>query len=213
MKVLRVKITSIVSSFRHHLFIAGVQPTLEVPPPSTVLGVISSVAGRIVKPGEICFGYVFLYRDKSEDLELIYELSLKKKFEAKSNVIKREFLTFPELYLYTTNFELERFFKSPEFPVLLGRTQELAKIDEIKTIELVKSSPVRFGHTVVPFDFKGVAGPLVSMPLYFDYSPYEPRKGRKIQPFIIVKRFINYTLQPLWFDEEKNWGIYFYGEG
>jgi len=212
MRALRVKITGIVSSFRNPFFISGVQPTLEVPPPSTILGIISSAVGKIVTPDQICFGYVFLHDGKGDDLELVYELSLKKKFEAKSNVIKREFLTFPELYLYTTNLEFESFFKSPKFPLLLGRTQELAKIDEIKFVELVKTSPVRFGRTVVPLGFKGVAGPLVSMPLYFDYSPLEPRKGRKIQPFVILKNFITYKIQPLWFDEEKNWGVYFYGE-
>jgi CRISPR-associated protein Cas5t len=212
MEVLRIKITGVVSSFRNPFFVSGAQPTLEVPPPSTILGIISAVVGRIVKPDEISFGYVFLYKDKGEDLELIYELSLKEKFKAKSNVIRRDFLTFPELYLYVTNVEYEGYFRKPSFPILLGRTQELAKIEKIERVTLVKKSPVRFGKTIVPIDFKGVSGAIVALPLYFDYSPQGVRKAMMIQPFVILNRFINYERQPLWFDEEKNWGVYLYGE-
>jgi CRISPR-associated protein Cas5t len=206
MEVLRIKITGVVSSFRNPFFVSGAQPTLEVPPPSTILGIISAVAGRIVRPDEISFGYVFLYKDEGEDLELIYELSLKEKFKAKSNVIRRDFLTFPELYLYVTNVEYEGYFRKPSFPILLGRTQELAKIEKIERVTLVKTSPVRFGKTVVPIDFKGVSGAIVALPLYFDYSPQGVRKAMMIQPFVVLSRFINYERQPLWFDEEKNWG-------
>jgi len=212
MEVLRIKITGVVSSFRNPFFVSGAQPTLEVPPPSTILGIISAVAGRIVRPDEISFGYVFLYKDKGEDLELIYELSLKEKFKAKSNVIRRDFLTFPELYLYVTNVEYEGYFRKPSFPILLGRTQELAKIEKIERVTLVKTSPVRFGKTVVPIDFKGVSGAIVALPLYFDYGPQGVRKAMMIQPFVVLSRFINYERQPLWFDEEKNWGVYLYGE-
>jgi CRISPR-associated protein Cas5t len=212
MEVLRIKITGVVSSFRNPFFVSGAQPTLEVPPPSTILGIISAVAGRIVRPDEISFGYVFLYKDKGEDLELIYELSLKEKFKAKSNVIRRDFLTFPELYLYVTNVEYEGYFRKPSFPILLGRTQELAKIEKIERVTLVKKSPVRFGKTIVPIDFKGVSGAIVALPLYFDYSPQGVRKAMMIQPFVVLSRFINYERQPLWFDEEKNWGVYLYGE-
>jgi CRISPR-associated protein Cas5t len=212
MEVLRIKITGVVSSFRNPFFVSGAQPTLEVPPPSTILGIISAVVGRIVKPDEISFGYVFLYKDKGEDLELIYELSLKEKFKAKSNVIRRDFLTFPELYLYVTNVEYEGYFRKPSFPILLGRTQELAKIEKIEKVTLVKKSPARFGKTIVPIDFKGVSGAIVALPLYFDYSPQGVRKAMMIQPFVVLSRFINYERQPLWFDEEKNWGVYLYGE-
>jgi CRISPR-associated protein Cas5t len=212
MEVLRIKITGVVSSFRNPFFVSGAQPTLEVPPPSTILGIISAVVGRIVKPDEISFGYVFLYKDKGEDLELIYELSLKEKFKAKSNVVRRDFLTFPELYLYVTNVEYEGYFRKPSFPILLGRTQELAKIEKIERVTLVKTSPVRFGKTIVPIDFKGVSGAIVALPLYFDYSPQGVRKAMMIQPFVVLSRFINYERQPLWFDEEKNWGVYLYGE-
>jgi CRISPR-associated protein Cas5t len=212
MEVLRIKITGVVSSFRNPFFVSGAQPTLEVPPPSTILGIISAVVGRIVKPDEMSFGYVFLYKDKGEDLELIYELSLKERFKAKSNVIRRDFLTFPELYLYVTNVEYEGYFRKPYFPILLGRTQELAKIEKIEKVTLVKKSPVRFGKTIVPIDFKGVSGAIVALPLYFDYSPQGVRKAMMIQPFVVLSRFINYERQPLWFDEEKNWGVYLYGE-
>jgi len=211
MEVIRIKISGIISSFRNPNFVSGVQPTLEVPPPSTVLGLISSACGKIVTPDEVKFGYVFLYESKGQDLELIYELTLKRKYEAKSNVVLREFLTFPELYIYILNSKFERYFLYPEFPLVLGRTQELAKVEEIKKVVLEKSKPVRFGHTVVPFDFKGVGGVLLSLPLYFEYDFERPRVGRQRRPFIIVNKFIQYSHQPIFYDKEKNWGVYFYG--
>jgi len=214
MEVIRVKITGIIASFRDPNFISGAQPTLDVIPPSTVLGLISSACGKIITPDEVKFGYVFLYEGKGKDVELIYQLRhpLKGSVEAKSNVVLREFLTFPELYIYIADLDFERYFYAPEFPLLIGRTQELAKVEEIKKIVLEKTSPVRFGHTIVPIDFKGVAGALISLPLYFEYNPTKPRTGRKRQPFIIISEFLNYSHQPLFYDKEKNWGIYFYGD-
>lgn len=212
MEVIRAKITGVISSFRDPKFVSGVQPTLEVPPPSTVLGLLSSARGEIVKPSDVKFGYVFLYKDKGRDVELIYELTSKERYKAKSNVVVREFLTFPELYIYVDDLAFERYFRFPEFPLLLGRTQELVKVEEVKKVKLEKTSPVMFGHTIVPFNFKGVAGPLVTLPLYFEYDLEKPRIRRQIQPFIIVKKFIKYSHQPMFYDEEKNWGVYLYGQ-
>lgn len=201
-----MKITGIMASFRDPKFVSGVQPTLEVPPPSTVLGLMSSACGKILSPNDVEFGYVFLYKDKGKDVELIYELTLKTKYSAKSNVVIREFLTFPELYIYITDLGFEKYFRFPMFPLLLGRTQELARVEEVKRVELKQTKPVRFGHTIVPFDFKGVGGVLIALPLYFEYNPFEPRIGQRIQPFILVKSFINYSHQPMFYDEEKKLG-------
>lgn len=211
MEAIRIKMVGITASFRNPNFVSGAQPTLDVPPPSTILGIISSAVGRIITPEDVKFGYVFLYETKGEDLELIYELTIKDKYKAKSNVILREFLFSPELYIYIDDLSFEKYFIYPEFPLLLGRTQEIAKVEEVKKVVLEKASPVRFGHTVVPFDFKGVAGALLALPLYFEYNFTKPRVGKKIQPFVVVNRFIQYAREPIFYDQEKNWGVYFYG--
>ena len=211
MKVLRVKIKGIISSFRNPSLISGVQPTLDVPPPSTIIGLISSICGRILTTDDVKFGYVFFHSGKGADTELIYELSVKSRLKAKSNVIRREFLFKPELYLYIDRIDFEKYFRRPEFPVLLGRSQELAKIESVETIELLMKSPVRLGHTVLPFGFKGVPGPLIAAPIYFRYEPGAERRGVKVQPLVVVREFVNYTDKPVWYDKEKNWGVFMYG--
>jgi CRISPR-associated protein Cas5t len=199
-----------ISSFRHPNFISGVQPTIDVPPPATVLGLISAVCGRIVTLEEVKFGYVFFYFGKGMDTELIYELTVKSKLKAKSNVIRREFLFRPELYIYVDRIDFRRFFRKPEFPVLLGRTQELAKVEEIGEVELFKKASVRLGHCVLPFGFGNIPGSVISSPLYFSYEPGRARIGMKVQPFIVVHKFVNCD-KPIWYDEEKNWGVFIYG--
>ena len=82
MKVFRIKITSWTSSFRYPNLISGFQPTLEVPPLSTVLGLIN-----------LQIGYYFEFGSKSIDLETIYQIDSNDKNKAtnnaKSNVIQR----------------------------------------------------------------------------------------------------------------------------
>ncbi len=56
-------------------------------------------------PEDLSVGYVFTYQGKAVDLETIYELS---GLKGKSNVIKREFLVNPELYLYLDDPRLSR---------------------------------------------------------------------------------------------------------
>ncbi len=53
------------------------QPTLDVPPISTVLGLINSAAGQYIKYSDILIGYYFEYGAKAIDLETIYQIELK----------------------------------------------------------------------------------------------------------------------------------------
>ena len=86
MKYLRVLIESWTASFRYPAFVSGFQPTLPVPPLSTIYGLLSSVKGEIVKPDDVTVGYIFDYEAKSVDLEQIYEI--KALTGNKSNIIK-----------------------------------------------------------------------------------------------------------------------------
>jgi len=203
MKVLRIKIRSWTASFRYPIFVTGLQPTLPMPPLSTIYGLISAVKGEIVTPEHTAVGYVFFYQAKSVDLETIYEIE---GLQAKSNVAKREFLYDNELYLYLTNLDLEDAFRRPFYPILLGRSTELAMIEEIKKIELFEKTNVKLGKTLIPFPTKGVYGILQALPTYFSDEVFRKAKGTK--PFYIVENMILQKDTPILFDEEKNWGVY-----
>src|ERR1051325_2569432 len=104
MEVYTVDIRSWTASFRYPNLISGIQPTLEVPPLSTVLGMINAAAGNYLEYPKLTIGYYFEYAAKATDLETIYMIDSNKgrpTNNAKSNVIKREFLfdTFLRIYV------------------------------------------------------------------------------------------------------------------
>jgi CRISPR-associated protein Cas5t len=203
MKLLRVKIRSWTASFRYPIFVAGLQPTLPLPPLSTIYGLISAAKGEIITPQHTSVGYVFSYQAKATDLETIYELE---GLQAKSNVAKREFLYDNELYLYLTNLDLEAAFRSPYYSILLGRSTELAMIEEIKQVDLEEKNGVKIGKTLIPFPMKGIYGALQALPTHF--SDEVSRKAQGTKPYYLVEDMITLKETPHLFDEEKQWGVY-----
>ncbi len=203
MKLLRVKIRSWTASFRYPIFVAGFQPTLPMPALSTIYGLISASKGDIVTPEETSVGYVFSYQAKAVDLETVYEIE---SLKAKSNVANREFLFDNELYLYLTNLDLESAFRRPKYPILLGRSTELAMIEEIRIMKLEEKTGVKVGKTLMPFPTKGFYGALQALPTHF--SDEVNRKALGTKPFFMVEDMITATENPVPFDEEKNWGVF-----
>lgn len=206
MHVYRITIKAWTASFRYPTLIAGFQPTLPVPPLSTVFGLLSSAKGEIVTPKMLRIGYVFLSRGKTIDLETIYELA--EPLKAKTNICKREVLFEPELYLYFEDISLAEAFHSPFYPLLLGRQTELAMVTEVKSITLTKKTKTRLGGTILPFPMEGIYGAIQALPTHFSDSV--PRKAVCVRPFYMVDEFLNYDKSELWVDEEKDWGVWFW---
>ena len=207
MKFLRILIEGWTASFRYPTFISGFQPTLPVPPLSTIYGLLSAVKGELVTPKDTNVGFVFEYEAKSVDLETIYEL--KGLTSNKSNVAKREFLFNPKLYLYLDNFDFKEFFEKPFYPILLGRSSDLAYIKEIKEVELKKKSDVNLGKTILPFGTDGAFGVIQALPTHF--SDDIPRKAIGIKPYILMNQFYNYS-DECYYDEEYDWGIWIHNK-
>lgn len=206
MKIYRVHLLSWTASFRYPIFITGFQPTLPVPPLSTIFGIISAAKGNLVTPNDIMVGYVFKSNGKAVDLETIYELS--EPLKAKSNVCKRELLFEPSLYLYFDREEYALAFKKPHYPLLLGRSTDLGMVNEIKEIELEDQIGVLLGGTLLPFPMKGIFGPIQALPTHF--TDEIPRKAVGTRPFYIIESFIKYNLTSIPFDKEKGWGVWFH---
>jgi CRISPR-associated protein Cas5t len=205
MQLLRVGISGWTASFRYPAFISGFQPTLAVPPLSTVYGLLSAVKGDYVWPGTTGVGYVFLSHGKGVDLETIYELE--DPLRAKSNVIKRELLYDPHLYLYLEDLSLTEFFERPHYPLLLGRSTELAMVAEKpQIIELEERRGVRVGGSLFPVPMEGIYGPIQALPTYF--SETLPRRAMGTRPFCIVEHFVRYDRQLLPYDAEHDWGVF-----
>ena len=199
----RIKITSWTSSFRYPIFVYGYQPTLPVPPYSTIYGLISAACGKPISPEDVDVKYVFKSDAKGIDLETIYEWEIGR--ISKSNVVKREFLFRPGLYLYIKEKEIADCFRKPYYPLLLGRSTELAFVEEIKKVNLIEKENFMVGGIILPFPPSWVlSGVIQALPTHF--SDTFPRKAIGTRPWFLVKDFQKYKGKG-WVDEEKGWGV------
>jgi len=182
---------------------------MEIPPLSTVYGLLSSAKGEIVTPEDTKIGYIFEYDAQGTDLEFVYELAGKLGYF--TNILRRDFLYNYTMYLYLTNLDFAEILRKPKHALLLGRSYDLASITEIKKIKLERKKNVRFGKTIVPFGVEKVSGVYFSLPVYFDYETL-PRKPVEIKEFLIVDRVKkNYELE-VFYDKEIDWGVWIHNE-
>lgn len=214
MNCYRVCLSGWTASFRHPQLVTGAQPTLPLPPPSTVYGLIAAAAGRWVSPDECRVAYVFQSSGKARDLEKIYQFQ--KSSSASSTVIYRDWLTDWRLWLYFTEPQWAQNFLSPVFPLTLGRQQELAHVElgrngaTVSNTELQRSETVLRG-TVVPFPFWDASGLVLALPLVM--SPDLPRQAMGVRPWLMVRDDARVELPEVWRDAELDHGVYFLGGG
>ena len=131
---------------------------------------------------------------------------MKGNFGFNENIVKREFFYGCELYLYLTNLDLEKCFINPCFQLLLGRSSDLAFIEEIKLIELVKKEKVIYKGTILPQNLK-LPGLRVALPSYFIDSI--PREPAGIKPFLLIGQHLECNSNSGEFvDEEIGYGVY-----
>jgi CRISPR-associated protein Cas5t len=162
----------------------GYQLTLPVPPLSAIYGLLSAAAGRWVAPNEVeWLAYRFEYGGKATDLETIITFERKKPDDtptfAGRNVIKREFLTMPRLTLYLPDC-WEQFMRRPRYSLLLGRTQDVACVEAIESVQLQQVAKGMLSGVLLPWEViqqqQGrVRAWLQNLPIAFsDDSPRRP---------------------------------------
>ena len=203
MKVLRVHITGWVSSFRNPLFISGFQPTLPMPPLSAIYGILTAAKGEWVTPHDTSIGFVFHSNGKAVDLETVYEFA--GKLDAKSNINRREFLVDPELYLYTPEMWLREAFERPRYPLLLGRSSDLATVKSIEEVLLENRSETTYQDTLLPFPDAQLYGQVQALPTHF--TAEIPRRPCGTRAYCLITEKIVYR-GDVWHDPEMDWGVY-----
>jgi len=207
MKVLRIHLKAWTASYRFPPF-AAVQPSLAVPPLSTLYGLISAVAGRLVFPDETSIGFVAPFEAKGcRDIEKIYGVLKTGKLSLAGNVIEREFIYNSEVFLYLDNLKLEQAFRSPRYPPLLGRSYDLAKVVSVITVDLKPVPNTKLSYTILPYLWEGVASPILALPVAFDEET--PRRPLKVQSYHIIEdRGVDVKGDGLFLDEELDHGVY-----
>lgn len=193
MQVLKITLEGVTTSFRYPLFMLGVQPTFEMPPPATIYGHICSALGDWADPRGVQFAYRFTFERKLMDLEHVHVLgpaggkmpgtSLPKVLEGNINPFQREILFQPRLTLYVNKPEWESAFLSPRYVVTLGRSQDLCAYTSVRVMALEARPSAYFEHTLIPFEhpLKPPQGVVLQMPRFLDYeNKRRPAFGRYV---------------------------------
>jgi len=191
-RVARIVIEAPVTSFRYPHFLIGRQLTYDLPPPSTIYGHVSSAAGELMPPEGVEFGYIFTFESRGRDLEYQHivghdsrSMGVPRKFRTltgntyQTNVggtiqpQARDFLYGCRLILYLKPWELGKAFRQPVFPVLLGRSQDLAAVTEVSVVDLEPCEAAYLEHTLLPFALRRRTprGVTVLMPRYITPPP------------------------------------------
>lgn len=173
LRVIKVVISGPVTSFRYPHFVQGVHPTYEMPPPSTIYGLICAATGVFEPPETFEFGVHFTYEAKFRDLEHIH---LEVPYQ-QANPFLRELLFNPRLTLYLAPEAYAAAFERPRYPLALGRSQDLMTRTEIDVIALERADSAYFEHTLLP-------------------AEYAPRFRRTIAA--TMARFIDRHRRPTW---------------
>lgn len=190
MEVFRIDITSWTASFRYPNLISGVQPTLEVPPLSTVLGLLNAAAGKYLNHESLKIGYFFKYGAKEFDLETIYQIASTKQGapknrDAKSNIMRRQFLFENQLSIYLEDETLVDYLRAPYYNLLLGRSNDLATIEKIEKVKLKEvQNATKVKGQIIPFNDNMLAGKIQALPKYF--SDTIPRLSLGTEPYSII---------------------------
>jgi CRISPR-associated protein Cas5t len=180
-----------------------------MPPPATIYGHICSAVGDWLDPRPIQFGYCFEFVGKGSDLEHIHVTTVSsgkldkgwgfvKNIEAEINPTEREVLLHPKMTLYVNSQDsLQRFyeaFRSPHYPVALGRSQDLSAYKNVSLIELESAHHGYYEKTLLPWSFrpKTSVGISVLMPKFIN-----PRDRTQVawERYVLLEHRILYPPQ------------------
>jgi CRISPR-associated protein Cas5t len=171
---LHVKMEGFTAFFKHPLTISGTQISLPCPPYSTLLGMLSAIAGRVIQPSDTRIGFEFYCSSRDIEIERTDRLALTRGILSQhkdgQGIIKRYIYFRPELDLYVTNLELEQAFLSPVSTPSFGRSQDIAWIKKVERVSLKETSSGKIGPTLIPEVKMNLPSLLVRCPEWFDNS-------------------------------------------
>jgi len=217
LKGIRVTLTAYTASFRVPTFV-GYPLTLPVPPLSTVLGILSAAKGVWVLPEEVPWlAYRCDYEARGWDLEYIVQIERKKVHDVPQprpspktyGILPREFLMRPCLTLYLPS-EWEEFFRRPRYNLLLGRTQDVATVEEIVPVELKVASAGEIGGVLLPHEVvfhHALPAQIFNLPVAFTGEPVRRPLRMEIFGVIDAKRPGGFSGTTDWFMQDETTGM------
>lgn len=200
MRVLKVVLEGITTSFRYPHFMLSVQPSFPLPPPATIYGHLCSTIGEWIDPEGLTFAYHFTAEGSTEDLEHVHVLSAAsgrlpgsktpKVLEGNVNPFSRQILFRPRLVLYINRPEWEVAFRTPRYPVALGRSQDLCYYTSIGVVDLIESEEIYLEHTLLPYRMatQTSVGIVALLPRWLDYNQ---NRRPAFERYLLLQRRIN----------------------
>lgn len=183
-RVARIRIEAPVTSFRYPHFLVGRQVSFRMPPPSTIYGHVASALGSYP---EIPFEFAYDFHSKALARDLEHQQIITaggkafewrggkypKNIEAVVQPHLRDFLFQSCLTLYLTDLKMAESFRNPTFCVVLGRSQDLACISEVRELNLIEADGAYFENTLLPFAWRAQVGygATVTMPRFIGPPP------------------------------------------
>lgn len=136
-EALHVKLEGYTAFFRVVWTITASQMTLPCPPYPTLLGLISTCAGRVETPADTRIGYEFNHASEGEELERTKRFELTQggylqQQKKGQGLLYRQVHFKPTLDLYLTNLDLKEAFRNPVATPTLGRSQDLCWITKVE---------------------------------------------------------------------------------
>jgi CRISPR-associated protein Cas5t len=166
MRVLKIELGGTTTSFRYPHFLIGRQPSLPMPPPATIHGHIASTLGKYPGSDDFRFAYTFTHQGSVDDYEHTWLIKPDRSargwehpanISANRNPTLREMFFAPQLTLYldTPHIEIwQKAFLEPRYPVLLGRSQDLASYRSVEIINLEQRDTGYYEHTLLPWSYR-----------------------------------------------------------
>jgi len=141
---------------RMPFILSGNAVCLPVPTYSLLLGVIGCCLGRTVEAHEVSFGFKYSYDSVGIDLETRQRLEFdgkKVKSHAKGkDAYQREFHVSPNLTIWLNRVDWIDFFKNPVGTPVLGRSQDILKIDSVEEVNINAISEATISGCMLPFN-------------------------------------------------------------
>ncbi len=166
MRVLKIELEGLTTSFRYPHFLVGRQPSFPMPPPATIYGHIASVLGAYPNPDSFRFAYTFTHSGSVDDYEHTWLIKVDRSargwqhpanISANMNPTLRQIFYAPKLTLYLETPHLDEWYQAflePRYPVALGRSQDLASYQNVQIIQLQTSDTGYYDHTLLPWSYR-----------------------------------------------------------
>jgi CRISPR-associated protein Cas5t len=185
--VTRVTLLAPVAAFRDPFLVTGRIPSAPCPPPSTVYGLCSAALGDFPPRDRFFVGLITRHVARATDKETHHPAELhfgratlgtsglRKAIESTPNAVDRDFLYGVELELYLPR-PIGAAFRKPVWPMLLGRSQDLAEVVCVEDLELEQRTQVSLRDVLLPMEARALVrrGSVLALSRFIGPGPDRP---------------------------------------